>query len=354
MTTPLLGLPEISEGVVNQATIHNTGLRKMEARSFRVLSMTTTTPAVGAAEGDSYIIPVGATGVWSGLTNQMASWVGGAWSYYTPIEGIGGIWVNDLDTAYSFDGAAWVASGGAGATAPFVDTVALAKGSSDATKKVRLEVDGLTTATTRVLTVQDADGTIALTSQLAGYQPLDTDLTALAGLTSAADKGIQFTGSGTAATFDLTAAGKALLDDANAAAQRATLGLDAVYAPIVQPFSIAAFYPGAPTASALTAILAAPAGITTLTFAAAIYGSSGKAMTAATAQTDFDVRKNATTAANGTSVGTVRFAAAGTVPTFIAASGFTLTGGTDWLTLWAPATPDATLADIGISLYATR
>jgi len=54
---------------------------------------------------------------------------------------------------------------------------------------------------------------------------LDADLAAIGGLTSAADKGIQFTGSGTAATYDLTSAGKALLDDANAGAQRTTLGL---------------------------------------------------------------------------------------------------------------------------------
>jgi hypothetical protein len=58
-----------------------------------------------------------------------------------------------------------------------------------------------------------------------GAQPVNAGLTAIAGLTSAANKGIQFTGSGTAAVYTLTAAGKALLDDADAATQRQTLGL---------------------------------------------------------------------------------------------------------------------------------
>lgn len=43
---------------------------------------------------------------------------------------------------------------------PFVDTYPVVVGSADSTKKVRFEVDGLTTATTRVVTVPDADTTI--------------------------------------------------------------------------------------------------------------------------------------------------------------------------------------------------
>lgn len=57
------------------------------------------------------------------------------------------------------------------------------------------------------------------------YQPLDDDLTAIAGVTSAANKIPYFTGAGTAAVADFTAAGRALVDDASAAAQCTTLGL---------------------------------------------------------------------------------------------------------------------------------
>ena len=82
----------------------------------------------------------------------------------------------------------------------------------------------LMTVTAAARTVLD-DATVGNMLTTLGGQPLDTELTALAGLVSAADRAPYFTGSGTAALMTVTAAARTILDDTTTGAIRTTLGV---------------------------------------------------------------------------------------------------------------------------------
>jgi len=71
----------------------------------------------------------------------------------------------------------------------------------------------------------DANYAASVTTALGNKQPLDADLTAIAALASAADKAPYATGAGAWALMTVTAAARALLDDADAATMRGTLSV---------------------------------------------------------------------------------------------------------------------------------
>lgn len=149
---------------------------------------------------------------------------------------------------------------------------------------------------------QDLSSYATTAAVASGYQPLDSDLTAFAGLSIAADKLPYGTGSHTLGLADLTAAGRAILDDADAAAQRTTLGLGA----------LATVTPGTGVATAL-AVNVGTAGAAVVNGGALGTPSSGVAtnltgtasgLTAGTVTTNANLTGDVTSSGNATTIAT--------------------------------------------------
>ena len=116
---------------------------------------------------------------------------------------------------------------GTGRTATFLAGSALTLNASST-----LTISGILNATPTSGTVNLASLTsLTIPATVSGgttsFQPRDATLDAVAGVTTAADKLIYWTGLDTAATTDLSSFGRSLIDDANAAAARTTLGVTA-------------------------------------------------------------------------------------------------------------------------------
>lgn len=76
-----------------------------------VKNRTTATPPTSPTAGDRYIIASGASGAWADKTNQIAEYQT-SWTYYTPSVGWTA-YVDDEQKVYSWNGTAWVRTGGA-------------------------------------------------------------------------------------------------------------------------------------------------------------------------------------------------------------------------------------------------
>jgi hypothetical protein len=111
-----------------------------------------------------------------------------------------------------------------------------------------------------------------------------------------------------------------------------------------QPYDLLMFVPGTLTGSqVLTRIVVARA----VTLPANLSGSYASAITAATGATSLSLRRN------GISIGSIEFAAGANTATFSFAAAVTVAAG-DFLSLHNQTTADPTLANVSVTLVATR
>lgn len=187
---------------------------------------------------------------------------------------------------------------------------------------------GITTGvvTGDILAGQWVDGVIAAGSNFQiqstlgiARQPLDADLTTIAGLTATTDNFLQAKSSAWASRT-----------------------IAQVITDLALPYDVAASYDGAPSASSTIRIVVPRA----FNSGASWAGTICSAGTAATAQTDFLIKVNTVTKV------TLRFAASGTTCSLVSPTSVSFAAA-DVVEIIAPASADATLANIAISIKGT-
>jgi hypothetical protein len=105
--TPNLGLPFIEGSQAQKHVTHNEALRILDAAiQIAVLDLTRTAPPSSPAEGERHVVASGATGVWAGHANAIATWQDGAWAFLAPKPGWC-IWSVADNVVFVFDGTNW-------------------------------------------------------------------------------------------------------------------------------------------------------------------------------------------------------------------------------------------------------
>jgi hypothetical protein len=108
MPTSRAKLPQLSESQASKTVTLNEAFAILEALTVGgVLSRTLTTPPVSPADGDAYIVPSSATGVWTGKATNVAHYRNGTWQFYVPNTGWHLFSIPDVGFYY-FNGSAWV------------------------------------------------------------------------------------------------------------------------------------------------------------------------------------------------------------------------------------------------------
>lgn len=297
-----------------------------------VISKTLATPPGSPANGDRYIVGPSPTGAWAGLAGNIVMWTtddpnvpAGFWDSHTAKAGF--IAYNLADTQlYLFDGTNWNSTGAIPVLSVFGRTGAVIAVASD-------------------YSFAQIAGSVAA-AQLPN--PSASTLGGIKSLASAAHNWIN-----AISTSGVPSATQpALLDLSDAPASYSGAGGKAVEVNSgatalvfsAKPFDVSTFAPGLGSNSQILLRVKLARAVT---FPASATLSQASASANATGSTTFTLKKN------GSSFATVNYAASSSSGTWTQASDAVFAAG-DLLEIDGPATADATLADVGITLAGVR
>jgi hypothetical protein len=102
-------LPLVAPAQAQKHVTVNEALARLDAvAQLRVASSSVETPPSTITDGKSFLVPVGATGDWSGRAGQIAVGANGGWVFLTPKAGWLA-WDESSGSRRLFDGVGWVA-----------------------------------------------------------------------------------------------------------------------------------------------------------------------------------------------------------------------------------------------------
>jgi Protein of unknown function (DUF2793) len=175
--THFLQLPYLAAAQAQKHVTVNETLRQLDAMMFlSALSRSLTTPPTSPSEGDRYVVPVSASGAWSGKTHQIAAWMDGTWLFLEPRSGWR-LWLESEGLELRFNGTTWLplvsAASGASTVLRVIDeTVTLSGAFTETTLLIPNRAIVLAVSTKVVSTVTGATsyecGIVTETSKFGG------------------------------------------------------------------------------------------------------------------------------------------------------------------------------------------
>ncbi|NNJ68110.1 MAG: DUF2793 domain-containing protein [Boseongicola sp.] len=110
--TTQLGLPLVQPAQAQKHVTVNEAFARLDALAQISLAGEGGVAPASPVDGALYAVAAGASGLWAGEDGRLALFLNGGWMFVTPKVGWRG-WRADTGVAVAFDGADWIAGGGA-------------------------------------------------------------------------------------------------------------------------------------------------------------------------------------------------------------------------------------------------